>query len=100
MPVRVRECDPEGLLGSVVYVDLVGLDVDRARERLVSAMGGGRAKPLRMPGFPGGQRVESVAHPFGGGGDLDVATVSGRFVGRASLVRMWRSGWRAARPRR
>ncbi len=25
VPVRVRECDPEGLLGQIVYVDLIGL---------------------------------------------------------------------------
>ncbi len=28
VPVRVRKCEPEGLLGPIIYIDLVGLDED------------------------------------------------------------------------
>lgn len=31
IPVRVRECRPDGLLCPIVYIDLVGLKVDDAR---------------------------------------------------------------------
>lgn len=51
LPVRVRECQPDGLLGPIDYCDLVGLNEDQARERLrQSAHGGGR--PDKPPAFP------------------------------------------------
>ena len=34
VPVRVRECQPDGLLGSIVYIDLVGVSEDDARRRV------------------------------------------------------------------
>ena len=100
LPVRVRECQPQGLLGSVVYVDLVGLDEERARERLLSAVAGGRAKPSTTPGFPAAPLVESVVHPPAGAAIWNVPLVGGRFVGRERLSAIWLSGWRAARWRR
>lgn len=36
IPVRVRECSPPGLLKPLVYIDLVGLDVDAARAKFLS----------------------------------------------------------------
>jgi tetratricopeptide (TPR) repeat protein len=35
LPVRVRPCQVEGLLGPLVYIDLVGLDEAQAREKLL-----------------------------------------------------------------
>jgi hypothetical protein len=55
VPVRVRECDPPGLLATRVYVDLVGLDEPTARETLLAAVGPA-ARPTRAP-FPGGDAV-------------------------------------------
>lgn len=52
LPVRVRECDPEGLLGQVVYVDLVGLNEAAARSALLAGARRGRAKPGEEPDFP------------------------------------------------
>ncbi|MBW8875941.1 MAG: TIR domain-containing protein [Acidobacteria bacterium] len=53
VPVRVREVQPDGLLGSIVYVDLVGIaDEAEARSRLLSGVASGRAKPRRSPIFP------------------------------------------------
>lgn len=83
VPVRVRECHPHGLLASLVYVDLVGLDDERARERLLDAVAGGRTKPSAGPDFPGGHEV---AHPPAGAAIWNVPPVSGRFVGRERLV--------------
>ncbi|KUM83252.1 molecular chaperone Tir [Streptomyces pseudovenezuelae] len=56
VPVRVAPCAPRGLLAAVVFIDLVGLTGDRARERLLEGIGGardGRAKPSARPRFPG-----------------------------------------------
>jgi hypothetical protein len=47
--VRVEPCEPEGLLGPVVYIDLVGLDEANARarlrEELAAAVRGSRVSP-------------------------------------------------------
>lgn len=53
MPVRVGECEPGGLLGSIVYVDLVDLDEAAARDCLLRGAQDKRARPVRPPVFPG-----------------------------------------------
>lgn len=51
VPVRVRMCDPEGLLGSIVYLDLVGRNELEAAELLVSLFEP-RQKPSFKPQYP------------------------------------------------
>jgi KAP family P-loop domain/TIR domain len=53
VPVRVRPCEITGLLRTVIYIDLVGLDEQAARERLLSGVmrGSSHKRPL-SPGFP------------------------------------------------
>jgi tetratricopeptide (TPR) repeat protein len=53
LPVRVRECDVEGLLRQIIYVDLVGLEGNAAREVMLAGIREGRAKPAAAPRFPG-----------------------------------------------
>jgi hypothetical protein len=53
LPVRVQECDLEGLLPQIVYVDLVGLDEAEAKDALLAGVRRERAKPTTPPGFPG-----------------------------------------------
>ncbi|MFF4502671.1 toll/interleukin-1 receptor domain-containing protein [Streptomyces sp. NPDC001401] len=56
VPVRIAPCRPNGLLGTLVSIDLVGLRVEEARTRLLNGMRGalgGRSKPTDPPGFPG-----------------------------------------------
>ncbi|WP_197497332.1 toll/interleukin-1 receptor domain-containing protein [Mycobacterium sp. 852013-51886_SCH5428379] len=53
IPVRVAACNIEGLLGQVIYCDLVGLDEEAARKRLLSQLSPGRTKPAVAPSFPG-----------------------------------------------
>ncbi len=53
VPVRVRECQPDGLLTAVTWVDLVGLDEPTAKQTLLSRLKGERLKPSTAPGFPG-----------------------------------------------
>jgi tetratricopeptide (TPR) repeat protein len=45
VPVRVQECELEGLLAQVDYVDLVGLDKEAARRALLQAVRAGRRRP-------------------------------------------------------
>lgn len=52
LPVRVGECDPEALLGTRVYVDLVGLTESSAGQRLLDAAGNKRRKPKERPPHP------------------------------------------------
>jgi hypothetical protein len=51
LPIRIEHCEVEGLLGPIVYIDLVDLDESRARERLLAGVQRGRAKPATVP-FP------------------------------------------------
>lgn len=61
LPVRVRECQVEGLLGPIIYVDLVGLNEAEARTRLLQAASGERLKPESKPSFPGD--AETITKP-------------------------------------
>jgi TIR domain len=54
VPVIVRQCDPSGLLATVVQIRLYDMDSERARETLIAGVDPGRAKPLTQPVFPGG----------------------------------------------
>lgn len=57
LPVRVARCRPQGLLATVVYVDLVDQAEEDARRRLLEGVGAartGRSKPTLPPRFPGG----------------------------------------------
>jgi tetratricopeptide (TPR) repeat protein len=72
LPVRIERCVVEGLLGPIVYIDLVDLDESQAREQLLAGVKRGRAKPasvafpgsstysvpLDHPAFPGSQPQE------------------------------------------
>jgi hypothetical protein len=55
IPVRVQKCDPSPLLGTVVYIDLVGVNEDEARERLLDGVAMRTKRRTRRPGFPGSQ---------------------------------------------
>ncbi len=54
LPIRIQECHPTGLLGSIVYVDLVDRNEAEAKRLLTSAFED-RLKPIEQPRFP---RVE------------------------------------------
>jgi hypothetical protein len=53
VPVRIHECDLQGLLPQIIYIDLVGLEETAATEILLAGVRRGRAKPPTTPGFPG-----------------------------------------------
>jgi hypothetical protein len=60
IPIRVRQCELEGLLAQIVYVDLVGCAEAAARERLLKRVEGIRLKPDELPLFPGNASHQAV----------------------------------------
>ena len=52
LPVRVSECEVEGLLGQIVYIDLVGRTPDDAANELLARVKPGRSKPTTPPPAP------------------------------------------------
>lgn len=94
IPIRVRKCVLEGLLKSVVYLDLVDVSESEASERLLNALTGRRIKPIRKPNFPGHRRpeffpgdyMEYVAEP--NHHSLSSPTSPWRYPGEGSLGRI------------
>jgi tetratricopeptide (TPR) repeat protein len=70
IPVRVRECELEGLLATVIYVDLVARDEQSCTETLLKAVQqavkGDRGKPATAPIFPGSARTSQDKPHFPG----------------------------------
>jgi len=90
-PVRVRPCNPAGLLEPVIYVDLVGLPAEEAEKVLLQGIAE-RAKPTERPRFPGG---EITRGGFSLGGSERVVTRPAPFPGEAArgggkAVAIWR----------
>src|SRR5690242_15523187 len=52
IPVQVRSCDVEGLLGQIISIDLVGQDEATAKQILLEHISRQRRKPVRAPAFP------------------------------------------------
>ncbi len=52
IPVRVRPCNPTGILAQILWVDVLACDERSARERVIKAIGRERAKPKHPPRFP------------------------------------------------
>jgi hypothetical protein len=59
VPVRIAPSSADGLLGQIVWIDLVGRDEDSARTELLTKLAPGRAKPTAAPPFPGLPRSTS-----------------------------------------
>ena len=52
IPIRASDCQPKGLLGPIVYVDLVNQSEPEARKLLLEAIKKERPKPNQAPPFP------------------------------------------------
>jgi hypothetical protein len=92
IPVRVRDCEPAGLLGSVVYVDVVDLGESAAREALLAGVRADRAKPADAPRFPAAQRGGQVKRPEGGAAIFNVPVMTRAFVGRERALALLGEG--------
>ena len=73
IPVRVRECEPKGLLAAIVYIDLVGREELLARELLLNRINEivyqKRGKPEMKPSFPKPAKHEAGEKPSFPGAD-------------------------------
>ena len=49
VPVRVRECDLTGLLAQIVYIDLVGLGLDAAKQKFMDEVKNATASQQSLP---------------------------------------------------
>ena len=63
LPVRVGECEPEGLLPQIVYIDLLNLNKASAKRVLLDGVKRGRAKPGEEPYFPGATPRAAASEP-------------------------------------
>ncbi|MBW4520907.1 MAG: TIR domain-containing protein [Scytolyngbya sp. HA4215-MV1] len=67
IPVRVENCQLNGLLAQIVYLDVFDCEETEAQQQLLDAVREGRVKPSQKPTFPGriGERValEHVEFP-------------------------------------
>lgn len=63
VPIRVQECAPEGLLSTIIRVDLVGSSEADAKKRLLNGVVKGRIKPLVKPSFPGPSIFPGILPP-------------------------------------
>lgn len=88
LPVRVQPCKPPGLLASRVWVDLVGIDEDVARRRLLAAADENRARG-KTATFPGA-RTDPGRFPGLGPAISNLASRSAAFCGREDdLLRVY-----------
>jgi hypothetical protein len=58
LPIRIKPCNPGGLLKARVYVDLVGKDRPTATSLVRQSILDGRRKPMAEPPFPPDHKVE------------------------------------------
>ncbi len=68
IPIRVDDCTPDGLLKTIVYIDLAGCkDASKAKRSILSGVSFERLKPLFRPSFPGelnSGHIEAVETPI------------------------------------
>ena len=53
IPIRIQPCDLSGILGQIIYIDLVGLKEEEARKKLLEGVRETRLKPKEKPPFKG-----------------------------------------------
>jgi len=66
LPIRIEECAPPGLLGQIVYIDLVNRDEFGAKQAILGGIQPQRSRPAVTPKFPRQREVVAAAPPFPG----------------------------------
>ncbi len=109
LPVRVRKCEPKGLLRTIVYIDLVGKKENEAKQTLFDGIETERVKPETErvkpetePPFPPGDRSVSVKPDFP---EIKIPAIwniphlqNPHFTGRESLLTSLREGLASGKP--
>ncbi len=62
IPIRVKKCKPEGLLASIIYIDLVGHSEEEACKEILEGLKE-RAKPDKAPTFPASNEATNSSSP-------------------------------------
>lgn len=65
LPIMVRDCkqELEGLLPSIIYIDLIGLNEQQASKKLLEGINRNRNKPAVPPEFPISETHHKVQEP-------------------------------------
>lgn len=63
LPIIVRACKPDGLLGQIVYLDISDLNQDAAKQALTAGVKSERGKPTTPPSFPGKSDIGDKSFP-------------------------------------
>jgi tetratricopeptide (TPR) repeat protein len=103
LPVRIDDCEIEGLLGSIIYIDLVGLEPEVAAEALLQGVRQGRGKPNVPPSFPRDRsavkRSGGPRHPGSLPGTWNLRRARNpNFTGREALLAALRTGLTTGQP--
>ncbi len=87
IPIRVGMCKPEGLLGQIVYVDLVDLAEEDARIAVLGAFSS-RAKPEQPPVYPGLRNIANFAGQSQSGfpGSTTATNITSNIIGGEGAV--------------
>lgn len=90
IPVRVRDCEPDGLLRAIRYIDLVGLDESAAVKKLVAEVTVATTPGTRGTHagavFPGAAVVSQTRFPAGLPAVWNVPFRTLTFVGREQML--------------
>ncbi len=85
VPVMVKDCTLDGLLKTIVHINLVNLTEEEAENTLFKGLLGTRQKPVLAPAFPGRQSHDRKATvPFPG----NAGKTEGSPLGRPSIPRL------------
>ena len=94
VPIRVEDCEVQGLLAQRVYIDLVGLNNEDAQNATIKGVRQERAKPNTPPPFPVSRSV--VDHPSFPGDPPELWNVPIQrnpfFTGREQIITILHEG--------
>jgi hypothetical protein len=90
LPVRVVDFKPSGFFRTRIYIDLVDLDANEARQAIINGVGKERTKPQTEPGFPGQETSTPSVKPRFPGELPPIWNIPYRknpnFTGRSQLI--------------